>query len=62
VSIIAWLSLGLLAGFVAGKLSCGTGRGVLLEIAFGIVSAAAGEASCPTSWGMFLSQTLAHIG
>jgi len=42
VSIIAWLSLGLLAGFVAGKLSCGTGRGVLLEIAFGTVSAAAG--------------------
>ncbi len=40
MSIIAWLSLGLLAGFVAGKLCCGTGRGVLLEVAFGIVSAA----------------------
>jgi len=52
VSIIAWLSLGLLAGFVVSKLSCGTGRGVLLEIAFGTVSAAVG--------GSFLSNVLGN--
>jgi len=42
VSIIAWPSLGVLAGFVASKPCCGTGRGVLLDVAFGIVPAAVG--------------------
>ena len=40
MSIVAWLSLGLFAGFVASKLSHGTGREMLLELAFGTVSAA----------------------
>ena len=60
MSIVAWLSLGLLAGFVAGKLSCGTGRGVLLEVAFGTVLRRSGEfsvqcpgeCSCPKPWRM----------
>lgn len=50
LSIVAWISLGLLASFVASKFRCRTGRGMLLEIAFGIVSAAVG--------GTFLADVL----
>ena len=42
MSIIAWLVLGLIAGFVASKLYVGTGQGVVLDIVLGIVGAFVG--------------------
>ncbi len=42
MSIIAWLSLGLLAGFVGCKLRSGTGPKVLPDIALGLLSALVG--------------------
>jgi len=42
VSIIGWLILGLIAGFVASKLYVGTGQGVVLDIVLGIVGAVVG--------------------
>jgi uncharacterized membrane protein YeaQ/YmgE (transglycosylase-associated protein family) len=37
MSIIAWLILGLISGFVASKIVNRTGEGVLLDIVLGIV-------------------------
>ena len=42
MSIIAWLVLGLIAGFVASKIVNNTGEGVLLDIGLGIVGAVVG--------------------
>ena len=42
VSIIAWIILGLIAGFIASKLVNKTGEGVLLDIVLGIVGAVIG--------------------
>lgn len=42
MSIIAWLVLGLIAGFVASKIYVGTGQGVVLDIVLGIVGALVG--------------------
>jgi len=42
MSIVAWLVLGLIAGFVASKLVNKTGEGVVMDIALGIVGAVAG--------------------
>jgi len=42
MSILAWMALGLVAGFVASKLVNKTGEGVLMDIALGIVGALAG--------------------
>ena len=42
MSIIAWLVLGLIAGFIASKLYAGTGQGVVLDIVLGIVGAFVG--------------------
>jgi uncharacterized membrane protein YeaQ/YmgE (transglycosylase-associated protein family) len=42
MSILAWMALGLIAGFVASKLVNKTGEGVLMDIALGIVGALAG--------------------
>ncbi len=42
MSIIGWLILGLIAGFVASKLYVGTGQGVVLDIVLGIVGAVVG--------------------
>ena len=42
MSIIAWLVLGLIAGFVASKIVNAQGEGVLLDIVLGIVGAAIG--------------------
>jgi uncharacterized membrane protein YeaQ/YmgE (transglycosylase-associated protein family) len=42
VSVLAWIVLGLIAGFVASKLVSGSGEGVLLDIILGIVGAVAG--------------------
>ena len=42
MSIIAWLVLGLVAGFIASKLINKTGEGVILDIVLGIVGAMVG--------------------
>ena len=42
MSIIAWLVLGLIAGFIASKIVNHTGSGVLLDIVLGIVGAMVG--------------------
>jgi uncharacterized membrane protein YeaQ/YmgE (transglycosylase-associated protein family) len=42
VSIIGWLVLGLIAGFIASKIYAGTGQGALLDIVLGVVGAFAG--------------------
>jgi uncharacterized membrane protein YeaQ/YmgE (transglycosylase-associated protein family) len=42
MSILAWMVLGLIAGFVASKLVNKTGEGLVLDIALGIVGALAG--------------------
>jgi uncharacterized membrane protein YeaQ/YmgE (transglycosylase-associated protein family) len=42
MSILAWMLLGLIAGFVASKLVNHTGQGVVTDIALGVVGAVAG--------------------
>jgi uncharacterized membrane protein YeaQ/YmgE (transglycosylase-associated protein family) len=42
MSILAWIILGLLAGFIGSKLVNKTGEGVVLDIALGIVGAMVG--------------------
>jgi uncharacterized membrane protein YeaQ/YmgE (transglycosylase-associated protein family) len=42
MSILAWIVLGLLAGFIGSKLVNKTGEGVILDIALGIVGAVVG--------------------
>ena len=42
MSILAWILLGLLAGFIASKIVDHTGLGVLLDILFGVVGALVG--------------------
>lgn len=42
MGIIAWLVLGLIAGFIASKIYVGTGQGVVLDIVLGIVGALVG--------------------
>jgi uncharacterized membrane protein YeaQ/YmgE (transglycosylase-associated protein family) len=42
MSILAWMVLGLIAGFVASKLVNKTGEGVVMDVALGIVGALAG--------------------
>jgi uncharacterized membrane protein YeaQ/YmgE (transglycosylase-associated protein family) len=42
MSIIAWIVLGLIAGFIASKIVNKTGEGVLLDIVLGIVGALVG--------------------
>ncbi len=42
MSIIGWLILGLIAGFVASKLVNKTGQGLVLDIVLGIVGAVVG--------------------
>lgn len=42
MSILAWLLLGLIAGFIASKLVNRTGSGLLLDIVLGIVGAFVG--------------------
>ena len=41
MSIIAWLVLGLIAGFIASKMVNKTGEGLILDIVLGIVGALA---------------------
>jgi uncharacterized membrane protein YeaQ/YmgE (transglycosylase-associated protein family) len=42
MSILAWIVLGLIAGFIGSKLVNKTGEGVVLDIALGIVGAIVG--------------------
>lgn len=42
MSIIGWLILGLIAGFIASKIYAGSGQGVMLDIVLGIVGAVVG--------------------
>jgi len=42
MSILAWLVLGLIAGFIGSKLVNKTGEGLVLDIGFGIVGAIVG--------------------
>ena len=42
MSILGWLILGLIAGFIASKIVNGSGEGMLLDIVIGIVGAVVG--------------------
>jgi uncharacterized membrane protein YeaQ/YmgE (transglycosylase-associated protein family) len=42
MSILAWIILGLIAGFIASKIFVGSGQGVLMDIVLGIVGAVVG--------------------
>jgi uncharacterized membrane protein YeaQ/YmgE (transglycosylase-associated protein family) len=42
MSIIAWLILGLIAGFIGSKIVDSSGQGLLLDIVLGIVGAMVG--------------------
>ena len=42
MSIIGWIVLGLIAGFIASKIVEGSGQGLFLNIALGIVGAIVG--------------------
>lgn len=42
MSILAWIVLGLIAGFIASKIVNKTGEGLLLDIVLGIVGAVVG--------------------
>ena len=42
MSILGWIILGLIAGFIASKLINHTGEGIILDIVLGIVGAVVG--------------------
>jgi uncharacterized membrane protein YeaQ/YmgE (transglycosylase-associated protein family) len=42
MSILAWIVLGLIAGFIASKIFVGSGQGFLMDIVLGIVGAVVG--------------------
>ncbi|MGB2887392.1 MAG: GlsB/YeaQ/YmgE family stress response membrane protein [Candidatus Acidiferrales bacterium] len=42
MSLLAWIVLGLIAGFIGSKLVNKTGEGILLDIVLGIVGAVVG--------------------
>ena len=42
MSVIAWIVLGLIAGFIGSKIVNRTGEGVLLDIVLGVVGAVVG--------------------
>ncbi len=42
MSVVGWLVLGLIAGFIASKLYAGTGQGAVLDIVLGVVGAFVG--------------------
>jgi uncharacterized membrane protein YeaQ/YmgE (transglycosylase-associated protein family) len=53
MSILAWIVLGLIAGFIASKIVNKSGDGILLDIVLGIVGAVVGG---------YIFQTLGHAG
>lgn len=42
MSFLAWIVLGLIAGFIASKLVNKTGEGILLDIVLGVIGAVVG--------------------
>ncbi|MGE5477408.1 MAG: GlsB/YeaQ/YmgE family stress response membrane protein [Bacteroidales bacterium] len=52
MSILAWLFLGLIAGFIASKIVNKTGEGLFLDIVIGIVGAMVGGALFNTLGGV----------
>jgi uncharacterized membrane protein YeaQ/YmgE (transglycosylase-associated protein family) len=42
MGILAWIILGLIAGFIASKIYAGSGQGFLIDIVLGIVGAVVG--------------------
>lgn len=42
MSIIAWLILGLIAGFIGSKIVNSTGQGVIIDIVLGVIGAFVG--------------------
>lgn len=42
MSVLVWLILGVIAGFVASRLYVGTGQGIILDIILGIIGAFVG--------------------
>jgi uncharacterized membrane protein YeaQ/YmgE (transglycosylase-associated protein family) len=52
MSILGWLVLGLIAGFIASKIVNHTGSGVLMDIVLGIVGALVGGWLFATFGGM----------
>jgi uncharacterized membrane protein YeaQ/YmgE (transglycosylase-associated protein family) len=42
MSVLAWIVLGLIAGFIASKIVSGSGQGILIDIVLGIVGAVVG--------------------
>lgn len=42
MSILAWILLGLIAGFIASKIFVGSGQGFLMDMVLGIVGAVVG--------------------
>jgi len=68
MSILAWIILGLLAGFIGSKLVNKTGEGVILDVVLGIVGAVVGGllfnlfgASGATGWNLY-SLLVAVVG
>lgn len=53
MSIIGWLVLGLIAGFIASKIYAGSGQGIVMDIVLGVVGAVVGG---------FLFQTFGGTG
>ena len=49
MSILAWIVLGLVAGFIGSKLVNKSGEGVILDIVLGIVALSLGAGSSPCS-------------
>ncbi|MFC7739220.1 GlsB/YeaQ/YmgE family stress response membrane protein [Roseomonas sp. GCM10028921] len=42
MSIIGWLVLGLIAGFIASKIYAGSGQGAVVDIILGVIGAVVG--------------------
>ena len=42
MSLLAWIVLGLVAGFIASKMVSGTGQGAVMDIVLGVVGAVLG--------------------
>ena len=45
MSILAWIVLGLVAGFIASKVVTGSGRGLLADLVLGVIGAFVGGAT-----------------
>ena len=45
MSILAWIILGILSGFIASKVVSGSGRGVVVDMVLGVVGAFVGGAT-----------------